>query len=125
MQNRSFSEGADARSRPRLGAGFGRWPNASRATSRPAGAAEDPGLVEVVAEVSGRHSRPKFLDRNPWPNVVGTDPVAADTFVYPDGIAWLRLERDGAGKVAAMRYFADGEGESERSARSEEPLPAR
>lgn len=52
-------------------------------------------------------------------------PVAADTFVYPDGIARLRLERDGAGKVAAMRYFADGEGESERSARSEEPLPAR
>jgi D-alanyl-D-alanine carboxypeptidase len=38
-------------------------------------------------------------------------PIAADTFLYPDGFNRLVLERDGGGRITAMRFFADGEGE--------------
>ena len=50
-------------------------------------------------------------------------PVARDAFVYPDGIARMTLERDADGAVKAMRFFADGVGESESTARSDEAMP--
>ena len=50
-------------------------------------------------------------------------PVARDVFVYPDGIARMTLERDAGGAVNAMRFFADGIGESESTARSDEAMP--
>lgn len=37
--------------------------------------------------------------------------IADDTFVYADGFNRIRIERDAAGKVAGMRFFAEGEGE--------------
>lgn len=52
-------------------------------------------------------------------------PVAADEFVYPNGIARLKLVRDAAGAVTAVDYFEDGAGEAQRSERSQEALPPR
>ncbi|MBW8808957.1 MAG: serine hydrolase [Lysobacter sp.] len=49
--------------------------------------------------------------------------VARDTFAYPDGIARMSLERDARGAVTGMRFFADGIGESEFTARSGEAMP--
>lgn len=50
-------------------------------------------------------------------------PVARDTYAYPNGISRMRLERDSAGVVTGMRYFADGAGKSELTVRSDEPMP--
>ncbi len=51
-------------------------------------------------------------------------PIAADEFLYDDGFNRLILQRDGSGRVVAMRFFANGEGEGVVGARSDEPLPA-
>ena len=51
-------------------------------------------------------------------------PIAADEFLYDDGFNRLTLQRDGSGRVVAMRFFANGEGEGVVGARSDEPLPA-
>lgn len=51
-------------------------------------------------------------------------PIAADEFLYDDGFNRLTLQRDAAGRVVAMRFFANGEGEGVVGARSDEPLPA-
>lgn len=51
-------------------------------------------------------------------------PVAKDTFVFDEGWSRIVFERDGAGKVEAMRFFPEDEGDGEVVARSEEPLPA-
>lgn len=50
-------------------------------------------------------------------------PVADDTFVYPDGFNRFQMQRDAAGKVTGMRFWANGEGEGVIAARSDEPLP--
>lgn len=49
--------------------------------------------------------------------------VARDTFVYPDRIARMTLERDAKGAVTGMRFFPDGTGQSEFTARSGEAMP--
>ena len=51
-------------------------------------------------------------------------PVAADTFLFEEGFSRIVFERDSGGAVVAMRFFAEDEGEGERIARSDEPLPA-
>ncbi len=51
--------------------------------------------------------------------------VGAGEFVYPNGIARLKLVRDGAGAVTAVDYFEDGAGEAQRSQRTQDPLPPR
>lgn len=50
-------------------------------------------------------------------------PVADDTFVYPDGFNRFQIQRDTAGKVTGMKFWANGEGEGTIAARSNEPLP--
>lgn len=51
-------------------------------------------------------------------------PVARDTFLFEEGFSRMVFERDAAGKVAAMRFFADDEGEGQLVTRSDEPMPA-
>ncbi len=51
-------------------------------------------------------------------------PIAAGTFLYPDGFNRLVLERDGSGRVTAMRFFPDGEGEGVVAPRTDQTLPA-
>lgn len=51
-------------------------------------------------------------------------PIAADEFLYDDGFNRLTLQRDAAGRVVAVRFFANSEGEGVVGARSDEPLPA-
>ena len=50
-------------------------------------------------------------------------PVAKDTFLFEEGFSRIVFERDAGGKVAAMRFFPEDEGEGEVVARSDEPLP--
>ncbi len=51
-------------------------------------------------------------------------PVAADTFLFEEGFSRIVFERDANGAVVAMRFFPEDEGEGERVARSDEPLPS-
>lgn len=51
-------------------------------------------------------------------------PVAKDAFLFDEGFSRIVFERDAAGKVAAMRFFPEDEGDGEVVARSDEPLPA-
>lgn len=50
-------------------------------------------------------------------------PVGADTFLFEEGFSRMVFERDAEGRVTAMRFFPEDEGDGERVARSEEPLP--
>ena len=51
-------------------------------------------------------------------------PVARDAFLFEEGFSRVVFERDAAGQVAAMRFFADDEGEGQVVKRSGEPMPA-
>jgi D-alanyl-D-alanine carboxypeptidase len=51
-------------------------------------------------------------------------PVAKDTFVFDEGWSRIVFERDGDGKVEAMRFFPEDEGDGEVVARSDEDMPA-
>ena len=51
-------------------------------------------------------------------------PIAADDFLYDDEFGRLRLERDGAGRIAGIRVHASGEGPGVLGRRTDEPLPA-
>lgn len=50
-------------------------------------------------------------------------PIATDEFLYEDGFNRLKLQRDAQGRITAMRFFANGEGEGVVGARTDEPLP--
>jgi CubicO group peptidase (beta-lactamase class C family) len=50
-------------------------------------------------------------------------PIAADTFLYDEGFSRVVFERDAAGKVVAMRFHPDGDGDGERVPRTDEPMP--
>ena len=50
-------------------------------------------------------------------------PVAEDTFLFEEGFSRIVFERDGDGKVVAMRFFQEDEGEGDVVPRSDEPLP--
>jgi len=50
-------------------------------------------------------------------------PIGPDDFVYAHRLTRFRIERDGSGRVVAMRYFRMGDGEGERIPRSGDPLP--
>lgn len=50
-------------------------------------------------------------------------PVAEDTFLFDEGFSRMLFERDGDGKVVAMRFFPEDEGDGEVVARTDEPLP--
>ncbi|MGO1540281.1 MAG: serine hydrolase domain-containing protein [Luteimonas sp.] len=53
-------------------------------------------------------------------------PVAEDDYVYQDSLTRMRIERDETGDAVAMLFQADGDGEFERVARTDEPMsPAR
>ncbi len=49
--------------------------------------------------------------------------IADDTFLYSDGFNRIRFERDAAGKVTAMRFWAEGEGEGAVAELTGEALP--
>lgn len=51
-------------------------------------------------------------------------PVGGDVFLFEEGFSRIVFERAGDGTVAAMRFFEEDEGEGERVARSDEPLPS-
>lgn len=51
-------------------------------------------------------------------------PVGKDSFLFEEGFSRVVFERDAAGKVAAMRFFADDEGEGDVVKRSDESMPA-
>ena len=50
--------------------------------------------------------------------------MAKDVFLFDEGLSRMVFERDAAGKVSAMRFFADDEGEGDVVKRSDEPMPA-
>jgi CubicO group peptidase (beta-lactamase class C family) len=51
-------------------------------------------------------------------------PIAADEFLYGDGLNRISLLRDTAGTVTAMRFFGDGEPPGIVVARTQEALPS-
>jgi CubicO group peptidase (beta-lactamase class C family) len=51
-------------------------------------------------------------------------PVAKDVFLFEEGFSRMAFERDAAGKVSAMRFFPEDEGEGEVVKRSDEPMPS-
>ena len=51
-------------------------------------------------------------------------PIGKDEFLYDDGLTRFTIERDAAGAVAGMRFFAGGEGPGVLLARSTATLPA-
>jgi D-alanyl-D-alanine carboxypeptidase len=53
----------------------------------------------------------------------GLTAIADDTFVYPDGFDRLQLLRDAAGKVTAMRFWPDGEGDGLLAPLTDQALP--
>jgi D-alanyl-D-alanine carboxypeptidase len=50
-------------------------------------------------------------------------PIAQDVFLFDEGLSRMAFERDAAGGISAMRFFADDEGEGDVVKRSDEPLP--
>jgi D-alanyl-D-alanine carboxypeptidase len=50
-------------------------------------------------------------------------PIARDDFLFEEGLARMRFERDRSDRVTAMRLLADGEGKGERVPRTREALP--
>ncbi len=50
-------------------------------------------------------------------------PIAKDVFLFDEGLSRMAFERDAAGGISAMRFFADDEGEGDVVKRSDEPLP--
>ncbi|WP_426690502.1 serine hydrolase domain-containing protein [Rhodanobacter ginsengiterrae] len=51
-------------------------------------------------------------------------PIAADEFLYSDGLTRFNVQRNAAGTVTGMRFFADGEPPGVLVARTGEPLPS-
>lgn len=51
-------------------------------------------------------------------------PIAADEFLYPDGFNRIKLLRNAAGKVSAVRLFPNGDGAGEIGEHSGELLPS-
>ncbi|WP_447731630.1 serine hydrolase [Rhodanobacter soli] len=51
-------------------------------------------------------------------------PIAADEFLYSNGLDRFTVQRDAAGMVTGMRFFADGEPPGVLVARTREPLPS-
>lgn len=51
-------------------------------------------------------------------------PIAADEFLYSNGLDRFTAERDAAGTVTGMRFFANGEPPGTLVARTNEPLPS-
>lgn len=50
-------------------------------------------------------------------------PIAKDTYLYDDDFNRFDLVRDGAGKITAMRFYPNGEGEGEIAPLTDKPLP--
>ena len=50
-------------------------------------------------------------------------PIAADEFLYSNGLDRFTVQRNAAGAVAGMRFFANGEPPGTLVARTQEPLP--
>ena len=50
-------------------------------------------------------------------------PIAADEFLYDDGLNRFTVQRDAAGAVAGMHFFSNGEPPGTVVARTAEPLP--
>ncbi|MFC5436480.1 serine hydrolase domain-containing protein [Rhodanobacter umsongensis] len=51
-------------------------------------------------------------------------PIAADEFLYGNGLDRFTVQRDAAGTVTGMRFFANGEPPGVLVARTREPLPS-
>lgn len=49
-------------------------------------------------------------------------PIAADDFLYADGFNRVKFERNG-GRIAAARFFANGDGDGQVGQRTDDPLP--
>jgi D-alanyl-D-alanine carboxypeptidase len=79
----------------------------------------DAETTRVLRVVGGKLT----AQRRSGPRAVLT-PIAADDFLYDDGFNRIKLERDAAGKISGMRFFANGDGDGEVGARTSEPLPA-
>lgn len=50
-------------------------------------------------------------------------PIGADEFLFKDSLTRMTIERDASGRAMAMLFQPDGDGESQRVARTDEPLP--
>jgi len=50
-------------------------------------------------------------------------PIAKDVFLFDEGLSRMAFERDAAGGISAMRFFADDEGEGDVVLRTGEPMP--
>ena len=50
--------------------------------------------------------------------------ITEDTFLYSDGFTRLQVLRDATGKVTAMRFWPDGEGEGDVAMLTDQALPA-
>jgi len=80
----------------------------------------DGGVTRILRIVDGRLTAQRE-GRGPRLPLV---PIAADDFLYEDSFTRLKLERDPAGRIVAIRLFPSGDGGGEAGARTAEPLPA-
>ncbi len=78
----------------------------------------DKNAARVVRVVDG-----KLTSKRTGSEAYTLIPVAKDTFLFDEGFSRMVFERDAAGKVGAMRFFPEDEGEGEVVKRSDEPLP--
>lgn len=50
-------------------------------------------------------------------------PIGRDRFLYEGTLTWFELQRDGDGRITAMRLYQDGEGEGAIATLTTDPLP--
>jgi Beta-lactamase class C and other penicillin binding proteins len=65
----------------------------------------------------------KLTSQRPGGQGSALTPIATNQFLYSDGLTRIAMQRDAAGTVTAMRFFANGEPPGTLIARSREPLP--
>lgn len=64
------------------------------------------------------------VQRLPGGQSLALIPVATDVFLFDEGLSRIVFERDVAGAVVAMRFFAEDEGEGEVAPRTDEAPPS-
>jgi len=86
--------------------------------------------AQGVYQVNDEHERilrvidGKLTGQRTGGAVAELTPVAKDVYLYDDGFNRFELVRDAAGRITAMRFFPEGEGEGEIASLTDKPLPA-
>jgi CubicO group peptidase (beta-lactamase class C family) len=78
----------------------------------------DGGVTRTLRIVDGRLTAQRDMGRRQI-----LTPIGEDDFLYPDGLNRLQLERDAAGAVNGVRFFANGDGDGVVGVRAGAPPP--